>query len=159
MPGFDAHIVQADSNIAFVKEIQKSGKFPDWLVTGCFYTAVHLIEADIFTKKTVYYKDSHVPVKPLSGINHSEDVRKHFPKESLVPHSPHYLRKVIINTKGNNYSPDVADAYANLEEHSHVSRYGCYSNCEEFVEESIEGLNLIIEDFNRKHPDTALPKV
>lgn len=159
MPIFYAHVRQADSNIEFVKEIRKSERFPDWLVTGCFYAAVHLVEADIFTKTTVYYKDSHGPLTPLSGINHSEDVRKHFPKESLIPHSPHYLRKVIINTKGNNYTADIADAYANLEEHSHVSRYGCYSNCEEFVEESIECLNLIIDDFNGKHPDVALPKV
>lgn len=159
MPDFNAHIIQADSNIEFVKNIQQSKKFPDWLVTGCFYAAVHLVEADIFTKNTIYYKDNHGPVKSLSGIRHSEDVRKHLPNEAVVPHSPHHLRKVIINTQGNNYSSDVADAYANLEEHSHVSRYRCYSKCEDFVKDSIDDLNLIIGDFNQKHSDTPLPKI
>lgn len=52
MPTFVEHESQAASNIDFVNEIFKLSdnnglRFPDWYATVCFYTAVHVIEAEI----------------------------------------------------------------------------------------------------------------
>jgi|GEM_PF-5466365 len=154
MPDYNAHLAQADSNISFVNSlkslIDEKGclRFPDWLVTACFYSAVHIVEAHIFKMNPVYYRDKGHSVE-CKNVNHSEDVRNYINRE-LVPHSPHYLRKGIVTTRENGYSDAFVDAYGTLEEDSHTSRYECYSKCSKLVKRSLNNLNQISSEFNSK---------
>lgn len=45
MPTTDQHLQQAEHNKAFLGEIPLPVKYSDWVITGYFYVAVHLLEA------------------------------------------------------------------------------------------------------------------
>jgi hypothetical protein len=48
VPKFDDHILQARKNLNFLKIInQTATDHPDWQVTVCFYTALHLVNAHL----------------------------------------------------------------------------------------------------------------
>lgn len=166
MPNFTQHVAQADSNISFVLDLnnlKNSGeepkwKYPDWMVTGCFYSAVHIIEADIFAMKNVcYVKDG----KELSSANieDSKNLQHQFRSESL-PTSNHYLRKQILIAHGNGYTDEFVKAYMDLEEMSHKSRYECYEKCGKAAKRSVKKLNVIINEFNtrQKYSLATLPE-
>jgi hypothetical protein len=156
MPNFTQHVAQADSNIMFVQDLNSmttgdenpKWKYPDWMVTGCFYSAVHIIEADIYAMKNVYYvKDG----KELcsADIEDSKNLQHLFRSESL-PTSNHYLRKQILIAPGNGYTDDFVMAYMDLEEMSHKSRYECYEKCGKAAKRSVKKLNVIVNEFNAR---------
>jgi hypothetical protein len=59
---FDEHIQQANKNLHFLEYINKcESEFCDWHVTGCFYCAVHLVNAHLSLHNMQYRK--HVDVK------------------------------------------------------------------------------------------------
>lgn len=156
MSNFNQHESQADSNISFVldlRELKDSSeeqrwKYPDWMVTGCFYSAVHIIEAEIYALKVVFFvKDGKQFSSP--EINDSKDIQQLFRSESL-PTSNHYLRKQIILADGNKFSPEFVKAYMDLEEMSHRSRYDCYEKCGKDAKRSIKKLNTIVNEFNAR---------
>lgn len=156
MPDFNQHEKQADSNISFVIELinlrdgsdEQKWKYPDWMITGCFYSAVHIIEADIFVSKSVYFLKDGKQQNSLS-INHSKDMQQLFRSESL-PTSNHYLRKQIIAADRNGFIDNFVKAYMDLEEMSHRSRYDCYEKCGKDAKRSIKKLNLIVSEFNKR---------
>lgn len=154
MSNFSQHATQADSNISFVFDLMKmkdetenpKWKYPDWIVTGCFYSAVHIIEAEVFVMKTVFFvKDG----KEYSSqnVNDSKDLQPTFRSQSL-PTSNHYLRKQIISADSNGFSEEFVKAYMDLEEMSHRSRYDCYEKCGKDAKRSMKKLNIIIKEFN-----------
>jgi len=45
MPTVREHLAQCEHNQAFLDQLPYADQFPDWVVTVCFYKAVHLIDA------------------------------------------------------------------------------------------------------------------
>ena len=45
MPTVHEHLAQCEHNQAFLDQLPYADQFPDWVVTVCFYKAVHLIDA------------------------------------------------------------------------------------------------------------------
>ena len=156
MPNFSQHATKADSNIDFVKHLrdivddspEHKWKFPDWIVTGCFYSAVHMIEAEIYSMKIVYFQKDGEETSSTE-VNDSNDLQPIFKSRSL-PTSNHYLRKQIISAPSNNFTPDFVKAYMDLEEMSHKSRYDCYDKCMKDAKRSVKKLNTIVGEFNSR---------
>lgn len=156
MPNFAQHTTKADNNIDFVKHLREivddteehKWKFPDWIVTGCFYSAVHMIEAEIYAMKTVFYQKDGVETSS-ADVNDSKDLQPVF-KSSSLPTSNHYLRKQIISAPSNGFTPDFVKAYMDLEELSHKSRYDCYDKCGKAAKRSMKKLNIIVGEFNTR---------
>lgn len=156
MPDFSHHATTADRNIDFVKELKEikdssedpKWKFPDWIVTGCFYSAVHMVEADIYSMKVVFYQKDGKECSSTK-VNDSNDLQDEFRSRSL-PTSNHYLRKQIISAPSNKFTSDFVKAYMDLEEMSHKSRYDCYDKCAKDAKRSMKKLNVIIGEFNTR---------
>lgn len=109
MPTFIEHEVQAASNLAFVDEIFKLSdndglRFPDWYATVCFYTAVHVIEAEIYQMATVYYNFNGKPMALTGKIRHSSDF-KLFLGRTTLPTSPHFYRRLVVDDSRNGFPP------------------------------------------------------
>ncbi len=159
MPSFEEHKSQAVSNISFVSFLNAEGKFSDWLLTGCFYSAVHIVEATVFSLSEVTYS-FEVKGKKIfhkGKIFHSDDLKKNKPF-NVIPCSNHALRKKILSGTSSVFDENYFEAYKDLEEFSHKSRYNCYTKCDKQKGRAIKKLNTIIEKFNeRKISDNPLP--
>ena len=106
MPIFIEHEAHAASNLAFVDEIFKLSddnglRFPDWYATVCFYTAVHVIEAEIYQMATVYYNFNAKPMALTGKIRHSSDF-KLFLGRTTLPTSPHFYRRLVVDDRREN---------------------------------------------------------
>ncbi|MDR1760041.1 MAG: hypothetical protein LBR60_05895 [Fibrobacter sp.] len=162
MPNFEQHQSQAASNISFVSFLNAEGKFSDWLLTGCFYSAVHIVEATVFLLPEVSclfeVKGKKLPYK--GRILHSDDLKKNKPFNEFIPCSNHALRKKILIGTPSIFDKDYFEAYSDLEELSHKSRYDCYTKCNKRKERAIKKLNTIIKKFNeRKFSGTPLATI
>ena len=60
MPNYKDHIFQARHNLSFLEEIDKLTDFPDWKVTVCFYTSLHLINSHLAQFNIQYRKHTDV---------------------------------------------------------------------------------------------------
>lgn len=71
MAQVDEHIEQAKKNLNFLDEISKIQGYPDWQVTVCFYTALHLINAHLSSKGMQYRKHSDVDnaINPYNALS------------------------------------------------------------------------------------------
>lgn len=160
MPIFSEHERQADSNIQFVcdltnlQDVNGSIKYPDWIVTGCFYIAVHAIEAMIFALPLVHFYRNNSAISD-KDIKHSKDLAKYFSTKDK-PVSTHYLRSVILTASQNGFSDDFVNAYKTLEEKSHESRYNCYAKCSKLVMKCKKQANVIIKEYNSKNTQSTL---
>ena len=96
MPQFADHIKQANSNLLFLKSINKtSPAHVDWQVTVCFYTALHLVNAHL--------------------ANYNQQFRNHTDvKDAINPHNPLSVLKL---------TPDSYTAYISLFSLSRRARY------------------------------------
>lgn len=157
MPNFVEHEMQASNNRDLVNDLMnmKQGdssdsplKYPDWVSTVCFYTAVHVIEAEIFAMTKVHY--CYRGNKVVSEtINHSSDFKNIF-TGSTLPTSAHYYRKLVVEDSRNGYDDKFMDSYGNLFEYSCESRYNCYKKCSKNVLKAQKALKVIL-DFHKSH--------
>lgn len=151
MPSFDQHEIQASNNIGLVRDLMNltTGgenpclKYPDWVATVCFYSVVHVIEAEIFMMDVVYYSYNGKKLA-LKDIFHSSDFKRVFPS-STMPTSPHFYRQLVVEDSRNGFTPEVQDAYKNLYEYSCQSRYKCSNDCSKNVKKSRKALNIIVD--------------
>lgn len=165
MPSFEEHRRKAESNIGFVSHLYENRLYNDWAVTGCFYAAVHIAEAALFKEERVSYRTgrdrkSQVVITPGNGqkkIEHSSDISGVIPKPTPFPHSPHAMRKLLIESNGF-FGDKYAACYRNLEEMSHSSRYQCYDVNRNMVEWAVENLGVIIAVSNSRE-GTAFPAI
>ncbi len=59
MPTVPEHLAQCEHNQAFLDQLSCADQFPDWVVTVCFYKAVHLIDAFLVANFGVPSPDQH----------------------------------------------------------------------------------------------------
>lgn len=148
MPSYTEHEFQADSNILFVKHLVEEKSFYDWAVTGCFYSAVHIVEAMIHFAPEISYEREGKILK--ANVNHTDDLKRLVPPKGIIPDSNHVLRKRVISSSTDIFTYDFYNAYKDLEAFSHASRYQCYSKCHKKITLAVKRLNYIVEQFNLK---------
>ena len=155
MPTFIEHEAQAASNLAFVDEIFKLSddnglRFPDWYATVCFYTAVHVIEAEIYQMATVYYSYNGKPMALTGKIRHSSDFKLFLGRTTLST-SPHFYRRLVVDDSRNGFTADVSAAYNSLYEYSCKARYECFKKCHKNVKRSREAIDKIVAFHKSKY--------
>jgi len=68
MPSGSQHVQQATHNIDFLSSFYKSRYYNDWSITVAFYSALHIFENAIFTKKQLTYRGNSIT------IEHADDL-------------------------------------------------------------------------------------
>ena len=110
MPGHSEHVRQARHNRAFMECVRRTGKYRDWVVTSCFYCALHFVDAALST----------VSVHP----NRHED------RNSSLQWLKRSNRKL--------WSDAGYKHYRELQTQSRKARYSCESISEREVADAIE---------------------
>lgn len=105
MPSYDAHLGKAESNFQFLSSVNRliTG-YPDWEVTICFYTALHLMNAHL-AKHDLHYRshnDVDYALNPygLSPSKITEDVYIAYRSLRSLSRRARYL----VSEKGSNDS-------------------------------------------------------
>jgi len=138
MPDSATHEERAKRNIEFLKSFYPSKKHPDWTVTVCFYTAVHIIERAIYASAgTLKFKR-----KSITAL-HSDDLQ--------YPVGRHEKRRLIVIE---NFS-EISRPYTKLYSQSKTARYLKFEIPHERIGPlSIDPLNQIIEWSNNNFGTT-----
>ena len=68
MPKEKEHTVHAQHNINFLKTFCKDSEYNDWIITVCFYIAVHIIEGIIDRKEKILVKDKKYSISGSDGL-------------------------------------------------------------------------------------------
>lgn len=121
MPSGNQHVQQATHNIDFLASFYKSNKFNDWAITVGFYSALHIFENAIFTKKQLVYQGNPITIEHADDLPDCASQQKIPPPQNLssTPITPHKFRNILIQE---NFT-DVADFYMLLYRQSRTSRY------------------------------------
>lgn len=143
MPDYDRHILQADHNQELLDHLCRqnmSKKFSDWAVTVCFYTALHYVEAVVFTQGSLW-----INAKVRVNGKHSSEY-----KPFVGTGSEHMVRAALIHN--NSIFNALRDAYGNLYEDSRTARYDCHSfNCNGYID-SERDLDVVKKEFVKIAP-------
>ena len=94
MPKEKEHTEHAQHNINFLKTFYKKSEYNDWIITVCFYIAVHIIEGLIDKKEKVLVRGKEYSISGSDGLKKAlilDNVKFE------IPHSTHLLRLLIIN--------------------------------------------------------------
>lgn len=121
MPSFEEHRLQAEHNYRFIKVIDgavQPNEYDDWVVTVCFYAAVHLVEAAISVAGIIAIREDVTgPSVNVENPGHSECL-----SDRLRRSSPHLIRKYILEWNGKAF-PGCQGPYTRLWENSRAARY------------------------------------
>lgn len=150
MPSFDQHVNQASHNklLAFDLHQNKNGLFNDWVVTVCFYSAVHMVEAMIHENEHLRipvnsgarYPEKRSTVKK-TGVKHSYELEHDYDKKG------HELRDCVI--RDNSWFFKIVGTVCNsLRDISQSARYDCQSISTEDANEVRDQLMLAVVEFN-----------
>jgi len=103
VPSYSDHIAQATHNEEFGLFLKGNLKYKDWLITVCFYAAIHYVEAVFFNMPNIKHTETSIPKYP--------DGKNKYPF--------HPWRKELIK----NNLPEIYLYYRKLETNSHTARY------------------------------------
>ena len=126
MPNIPERIRQARHNFKFLESLEiarLSGEFSDWVVTVCFYTAVHYIEAGIGLSETLFIEPSRGRRDRVSNSSTSDpQCSETLATQAGIYTSQHNARKHVLrwNTKA---FPGCYEAYGTLLDQSKSARY------------------------------------
>lgn len=67
MPSNADHIAQALHNEEFAVSLKTKLTYKDWLITVCFYSALHYIEAHFFNIPAIQHSITTIPKDPSTG--------------------------------------------------------------------------------------------
>lgn len=112
MPSNNQHLAQAAHNeglLAYLRQQAQHIEYGDWYVTVAFYTAVHYIEALLYSIKPV--------VKDSVAVSHSFDARKAF----NLP-TDHRAREQMLKRGFHN----LYERYEDLYQLSQAAKYNCH---------------------------------
>ncbi|MDR1759727.1 MAG: hypothetical protein LBR60_04290 [Fibrobacter sp.] len=141
MPSFDKHKAQAQHNENLANHLNTSqkGLFNDWVVTACFYSSVHLVEAMTSKSKHLmvpanndsrYPKDRPVPLVKRSGVSHTSDLENLFNKRG------HELRDCVL--RDNSWFFDLVGITCSyLRKESQTARYECQEITQDDADKAI----------------------
>lgn len=107
MPSYTDHISQAKHNEGFGLFLKENLKYKDWLITVCFYTALHYVEAKFADSLSLHSENIPKIKKPATGKDENQYNSIHTYRKKLVAT---YLKKIYVN-------------YRKLEENSKIARY------------------------------------
>lgn len=149
MPDFHCHIEQAKHNrtLASVLNSENKGKFSDWVVTGSFYSVLHMVEAMIYGCDHLLAPSSSFPrfgthtLVKVSNVRHSIDLEPNYARKG------HELRSCIINDNLW-FFKDVGKACQALRGMSQSARYDCQQMNEEDADFAMRKLFNAIKEFN-----------
>jgi len=105
MPSYPDHIAQATHNEDFGLFLKGNLKYKDWLITVCYYAALHYIEAKFATMPHIQHSTFNIPKDHVT---------------SKDKYSVHSWRNYLIK---NNLPPQVFICYRKLESNSQTARY------------------------------------
>lgn len=159
MPSYEQHVEQAAHNKALASDLHqnKKGLFNDWVVTVCFYSTVHMVEAMIHenenlrvpTNSGTRYPESRATVKK-TGVRHSYELEQDYDKKG------HELRNWII--RDNVWFFKLVGTICNsLRDISQSARYDCQSISTDDAEEVRDQLMLAVSEFNSWAIKKSLP--
>lgn len=123
-----AHLRQATRNHDLIDKLDAgaiSNDHPDWIVTVCFYTVVHLVEAIFGVAKNVKFGEPGQSIT-VEGPVHSDAPPPVCPiSRGQTGTSPHRIRGTWIRWNPMLIPGSCGKAYKNLLEMSYTSRYNC----------------------------------
>lgn len=140
------HSSHAQHNIDFLSTFYAEKKYRDWVITVCFYIAVHIIEAVMYKLGKIKIQDKEISIKDSdqlkSIVENEQDIN------IKPPNSIHLARLIIVNYN----FPEIKDIYFPLYNLSKTARYVGYnfakSNFEYVMKECLKKL---IEWSNENH--------
>lgn len=127
MPSFDRHVEQAKHNRDLVSILEKdhADLFNDWIVTVCFYTVLHMVEAMIYECDHLRAPSNPLPrfstnrtLVKISNIKHSIDLQPNYARKG------HELRDCVIDDN-RWFFKEVGDVCLVLRGMSQSARYDC----------------------------------
>lgn len=156
MPSFEKHVAQAAHNRSLASFLDKEQKdnYNDWVVTVCFYTVLHLVEAMIHecdhlrAPSNAYprFSENKTLVK-ISNVKHSADLEPNYGRKG------HELRDCVIEDN-RWYFKRVGDVSLALRSMSQSARYDCQAMVREDADFALSKTFEAVTDFNA----WALPK-
>jgi hypothetical protein len=105
MPSGSDHIAQAKHNEQFASSLKSDLTYKDWIITVCFYAALHYIESVFFKIPTVQHTITNIPTDPTTGKRRC---------------SEHAWRRQLVR---NNCSQNVYIHFQKLYTNSMTARY------------------------------------
>lgn len=123
---FEDHIAQAKHNLQFLGIVNRStNDYPDWQVTICFYTALHLANAHL-SKHSLQYRQHKAVNYALNPFNSESKYRLPMPEYEAYMSLQRLSRRsrYLVNEKDGNvaredsfltYEKHVAKAFRNLD--------------------------------------------
>lgn len=149
MPNFQQHLDQAKHNRDLAKLLDNSfkDKYNDWVVTTCFYTSLHLIEAMIYHNDNLRVPSSTYPRYDAKTTVSKTGVQHSFQLEDDYGKSGHELRDRVI--KDNLwFFKNVGLTCSFLRNMSQSARYDCQAMTLDDTAESFQKLYDAAKDFN-----------
>jgi len=67
MPSGPDHIAQANHNEEFASYLKSKLTYKDWIITVCFYAALHYVESIFFNIPSVRHTVTTIPIEPTTG--------------------------------------------------------------------------------------------
>ena len=67
MPSGPDHIAQAKHNEEFASYLKSKLTYKDWIITVCFYAALHYVESIFFNIPSVRHTVTTIPIEPTTG--------------------------------------------------------------------------------------------
>lgn len=156
MPTFDKHIDQASHNrdLAKILDCEHKGQFNDWVVTVCFYSVMHMVEAMIYECDHLRAPSNPFPrfnsqrtLIKIPNVKHSIDLEQNYARKG------HELRDSVIDDNLW-YFKGVGKICLILRVFSQSARYDCQSVTKEDADDARNCLFDAIKDFNA----WAIPK-
>ncbi len=143
MATFQEHINQANSNIAFLQNINNSiDNCIDWQVTVAFYTALHLVNAHISSNGLQYRR--HTDVK---------DVLNPYNKLSLLKlPEDEYIAYVSLQSLSRRARYLVSEKDGNL------ANSAAYLTYEKHLAKALKHLDVLMQHFSAKY-SFAMPTI
>lgn len=105
MPSCSDHTVQAIHNEKFATFLKGHLEYKDWIITVCFYTALHYVEAVFFNMPHIQHTSLSIPKDPTTGkYLYSEHawreklIQQHLPQKVYI-----HFRKLHTNSNTARY--------------------------------------------------------
>lgn len=156
MPSFERHVDQAEHNRDLAKMLNSDKKnlFNDWVVTACFYSVVHMVEAMIFMCDHLRAPSNPLPrfdtnktLVKISSVKHSIDLEQNYARKG------HELRDRVIEDNMW-YFKDVGKVCLALRGLSQSARY----DCQDVMEDDADGATGMLFDAVKAFNSWAIVK-
>lgn len=156
MPSNLEHVEQAKHNLTFLHSFYISGDYNDWSITVSFYSAVHIMEAAIYSSQKLTYRG--IPLK--KRVFGSEKLAEMAGQQGIPPPENlswesakgHWSRKTLVE---DNFR-EISSQYSILYIRSRTARYDKYHFSPEEMDRIIKPALLKIVNWANQKFATGL---